>query len=84
VRRLLVEAAWHHRSRYGSGRPCATDGSWHQQPPAAARSRGDHGDHRLHQRWVRFIERRKRPTIASVAIARELAGWCWFLTVHEE
>jgi hypothetical protein len=26
-----------------------------------------------------FIDRRKRPTVATVAIARELAGWCWSL-----
>jgi transposase len=32
---------------------------------------------------VKFIERRKRPTIANVAIARELAGWCWSLAVLE-
>ncbi len=44
--------------------------------PAAARARGDEGNRRLHQRWVRFTERRKKNTIANVAIARELAGWC--------
>ena len=36
-----------------------------------------------HDRWVRFIERRKRPTIAKIAVARELAGWCWSLAVME-
>ncbi len=35
----------------------------------------------LRARWVRFLERRKRPTVANVAIARELAGWCWSLAV---
>ena len=39
---------------------------------------------RLHQRWVRFIDRKKKPTTANVAIARELAGWCWSLAVLEE
>jgi transposase len=34
---------------------------------------------RLHQRWVGFDERRKNTCIANVAIARELAGWCWSL-----
>src|SRR6478609_1499073 len=43
--------------------------------PAEAQARGDEGNRRLHARWVKFIERRKRPTIANVAIARELAGW---------
>jgi transposase len=51
--------------------------------PAAARVRGDQGNRRLHQRWVTFIERRKRHTIANVAIARELSGWCWSLAVMD-
>jgi hypothetical protein len=28
-----------------------------------------------------FTERRKRHTVANVAINRELAGWCWSLAV---
>jgi transposase len=27
----------------------------------------------------RFTERGKNPLVANVAIARELAGWCWSL-----
>ena len=45
------------------------------------RVRGDQGNRRLHQRWVSFIERRKRHTVATVAVARELAGWCWSLAI---
>jgi transposase len=30
---------------------------------------------------VTVIDRRKRTTVADVAIARELAGWCWSLAV---
>src|SRR3954467_3809262 len=81
VRRLLVEAAWHHRARYTVGKTMRD--RW-DLAPAAARARGDQGNRRLHQRWVRFIERRKRPTVANVAIARELAGWCWSLAMLEE
>jgi len=33
---------------------------------------------------VKFIARRKKSTIANVAIARELAGWCWSLAMLEE
>ena len=51
--------------------------------PAAARVRGDAGNRRLHERWVRMLERKKRPTAANVAIARELAGWCWSLAVMD-
>ncbi len=81
VRRLLVEAAWHHRARYTVGKTMRDRWDW---APAAARARGDEGNRRLHQRWVRFIDRKKKPTIANVAIARELAGWCWSLAVLEE
>ena len=81
VRRLLVEAAWHHRPRYRIGKTMRD--RW-DLAPAAARVRGDEGNRRLHQRWVTYIERRKRHTIANVAIARELAGWCWSLAVLKE
>ena len=78
ARRLLVEAAWHHRRSY---RPTALmQARWNQAPPSA-RARGDLGNRRLHDRWASFLQRRKRPVIANVAIARELAGWCWSLAV---
>jgi transposase len=76
VRRLLVEAAWHHRARY---RPGKTMRERWALASAAAQARGDQGNRRLHQRWVTFLDRRKRDTVANVAIARELAGWCWSL-----
>ena len=78
ARRLLVEAAWHHQARYVVGKTLRD--RW-DLAPAAARARGDAGNRRLHQRWVRFNERGKRHVIANVAIARELAGWCWSLAV---
>jgi len=30
------------------------------------------------------MERRKKPVVANVAVARELAGWCWSLAVMDE
>jgi transposase len=78
ARRLLVEAAWHHRTRYRPGKTLRD--RWELAPPAA-RARGDAGNRRLNQRWNTFTERRKRPVIANVAVARELAGWCWSLAV---
>jgi transposase len=73
VRRLLVEAAWHHRSAY---RPSvALRRRWDQASPAA-RARGHTGNRRLHAHWQAFDERHKRVTVANAAIARELAGWC--------
>ena len=37
-----------------------------------------------HARWVAFTQRRKRLVVANVAVARELAGWCWSLAVMDE
>lgn len=81
VRRLLVEGAWHHRARYTVG--AVLRARW-EAAPAAARARGDEGNRRLHRRWVSFIERHKRGTVANTAIARELAGWCWSLAVMDD
>lgn len=81
VRRLLVEAAWHHRARYVAGKTMRD--RWELAPPAA-RARGDAGNRRLHARWNSFRDRRKRHVVANVAIARELAGWCWSLAVLQE
>jgi transposase len=80
ARRLLIEAAWHHRKPY---RPGATlRARWAQATPTAA-ARGDKGNRRLHQRWTKFDARNKKPVIANTAIARELAAWCWSLAVIE-
>jgi transposase len=57
ARRLLVEAAWHHKRTY--------------RVPGAT----------MQARWKAFTARKKRPVIANVAVARELAGWCWSLAV---
>ncbi len=78
ARRLLVEAAWHHRRRY---RPGATMQARWQRAPAAARARGHLGNQRLHQRWNTFTAHHKKPVVANVAVARELAGWCWSLAI---
>jgi transposase len=76
ARRLLVEAAWHHRRPYAPSKALRT--RW-DAAPAAARVRGQAGNRRLNERWQTFTDRKKRPVIANVAIARELAGWCWSL-----
>jgi transposase len=82
ARRLLVEAAWHHRRDYRT--PGATmRARWRLASPAAT-ARGNAGNHRLHQRWQTFIARRKKPVVANVAVARELAGWCWSLAVFDD
>ena len=80
VRRLLVEAAWHHRRRYAPGKTMRA--RWELSTPAA-RARGDQGNRRLHRRWAAFDARDKKATVANTAIARELAGWCWSLATLE-
>jgi transposase len=81
LRRLLVEAAWHHRPAYRVGKIMRE--RWELAGPAA-RARGDAGNRRLHHRWDTMRARHKRQVVADVAIARELAGWCWSLAVLEE
>lgn len=81
ARRLLVEAAWHHRKTYRTP-GAAMRTRWELAPPAA-RTRGHEGNRRLHQRWQTFTDRKKKPVVANVAIARELAGWCWSLATLE-
>jgi len=76
ARRLLIEAAWHHRPGYRPSRDLRR--RW-EAAPAAARERGHTANHRLHTRWAGFDARKKRPVVANAAIARELAGWCWSL-----
>lgn len=78
ARRLLVEAAWHHRAPYRPGRDLRR--RWEAATPAA-RARGHAANRRLHERWIRFDERRKRSVVANAAIARELAGWCRSLAI---
>ena len=73
ARRLLVEAAWHHRKPY---RPSRELRARQASQPATVRERADRGNHRLHQRWCRLEAPGKRSTISMAAVARELAGWC--------
>jgi transposase len=80
ARRLLVEAAWHHRKPY---RPSRELRARQDRQPAAVRERADAGNRRLQQRWCRLDARAKRSTVSVVAVARELAGWCWSLAVLE-
>jgi transposase len=78
ARRLLVEAAWHHRRAYRPSRDLRRRWDAASTP---ARERGHTANYRLHTRWAGFDQRKKRPVVANAAIARELAGWCWSLAV---
>jgi transposase len=78
ARRLLIEAAWHHRKPY---RPGVELRRRQDRAGPAARDRGQRANRRLHSRWVSFDARRKPAVVANTVIARELAGWCWSLAV---
>jgi transposase len=78
ARRLLIEAAWHHRPPY---RPSAQLRRRWQRAPGPVAAHAAKGNRRLHARWRAFDARHKRPVVANTAIARELAGWCWALAV---
>jgi transposase len=78
ARRLLIEAAWHHRPPY---RPSAQLRRRWQRAPGAVVAHAVKGNRRLHARWRSFDARHKRPVVANTAIDRELAGWCQALAV---
>jgi transposase len=81
ARRLLVEAAWHHRR---PPRPSRELARRRAGQPALVRQRAEAAGQRLHHRWAAFDSRGKRSTVAAVAVARELAGWCWSLATMTE
>jgi transposase len=80
ARRLLIESAWHHKPDYRPGKIMRD--RW-AAAPAAAAARGDAGNRRLHHRWNVLSAHKKKHTVATTAIARELAGWCWSLAVMD-
>ena len=80
ARRLLVESAWQHKQVYRPGPTLQKD--W-AKVPAVIAQRADQGNRRLHRRWMTLDAHHKPHTVATTAIARELAGWCWSLATME-
>jgi transposase len=75
ARRLLVEAAWHYRRAPAKG---LTLRRRQQGQPPHVIALSWKAQQRLHRTWRRLdSERGKRRTIVAVAVARELAGFCW-------
>ncbi len=74
ARRLLVEAAWHYRNPPRVGREIERR---QQGQPAAAVALSWSAQRRLHRTYSRLRKRNKRATVTTVAVARELAGFCW-------
>ena len=81
ARRLLVEAAWHYRRAPRRGREL--ERRQHEQP-ANVIAISWQAQRRLHRTWQRLdSERGKRRTVVAVAVARELAGFCWAITTAD-
>lgn len=75
ARRLLVEAAWHYRRPPAKGQALNRR---QQDQPAHVIAISWKAQQRLHRTWCRLDRTRgKRRTIVAVAVARELAGFCW-------
>ena len=73
LRKLLVEAAWHYKSASRSPKELAKG----QAVPPAARRHANAGVRRLVDRRRAMDAAGKQSSVANVAIARELACWCW-------
>jgi transposase len=75
ARRLLVEAAWQYRKRPARGKALERR---QEGQPGAVIAISWQAQQRLHRVWRRLEgQRGKRRTIVAVAVARELAGFCW-------
>ena len=80
ARRLLVEAAWHYRNQPRVG--VALERRQQDQPTQAVAIAWS-AQRRLHRVWSRMQRRGKRGTLIAVAVARELAGFCWSIAQVE-
>jgi len=74
ARRLLVEAAWHYQHPARLSKRIATN---RRHVPAQVSSRAWQAQIRLHHRHRTLTSNGKRPTVATVAVARELCGFIW-------
>jgi transposase len=75
LRRVLVEAAWHYRHRPIAGQAIKKR---RKGQPEAVVSIAERADQRLNRKFRRLVDRyNKKPGIAAVAVARELAGFIW-------
>ena len=74
VRRLLVEAAWHHRHRPALSAPLRAR---REGQPARVLAIADRAQERLCARYRRMSEHGKVHPKTIVAMARELTGYVW-------
>jgi transposase len=79
ARRLLIEAAWHYQHR---PRQSARAAALAEQVPVEVTARAWQAQIRLWQRHRRLTQNGKRSTVATTAVARELAGFIWAALVQ--
>ena len=74
LRKLFIEAAWHYANATPKRkeRDCGPD-----IVPLSIENHAAKGTKRLIERRRYLYTRGKKPVVANVATARELAGWCW-------
>jgi transposase len=82
ARRLLIEAAWHyqHPPRQLQARAAALS----EHVPPAVTTRAWQAQVRLHHRHRHLTGHGKRSTVATAAVARELAGFLWAAMTHQQ
>lgn len=80
LRRPLVEAAWHYKGTSRSPKDLAKG----QSVDAATRRHANAGVRRLVDRRHALDEAGKQSSVANVAVARELACWCWAVGLMAE
>ena len=75
LRRILIEAAWSYQKRAHAG---ATIQNRRRNQPEALLTIARKADHRLHGKFYKLQFRyNKKAAVATVAVARELAGFVW-------
>lgn len=81
VRRLLVEAAWHHARPL----PPLSEADLASSRGLGAEAAGiaSRANRRLHRRYLDLRARKKGANVTNVAVARELVGFCWALALAE-
>jgi transposase len=80
ARRLLIEAAQHYRRHPAVGETLRRRQTGQ---PATIINIAWQAQRRLHARWKQLKDARHKPHgIVAVAIARELAGYCWEIATH--
>jgi transposase len=80
ARRLLIEAAYHYRRHPAIG---VTLERRQRNQPAEIINIAWHAQRRLNARWQQLKHARHKPNgIVAVAIARELACFCWEIATH--